>query len=472
MKRLLSVLLILSLLVGFAQQVISPSTVSESNPALQSSAVQLTAAPSLETTTPAPTETPRPALATFVPKGTPDALFPEELISLDGEPVGSAVRALLDAQGFSKAEYYDRFTDIIAQIESLDASLLRLADIGRTLAEDRKQKTVKALGSLMSDEILVALQNAYSACSGEGEALPVKAYASSMSCLLQDVQRIEGREVPFFGLGADTANDYRTVLARYMGEPVIPQDVFAALELLMQAEAYALGAALTADPEAARKKEPITYGSFEQNMTFLCQVARDLCAMPDNIELPIPPQSKSFEKMELPELAFRLYPGMAFLKIYAAQETAEQRARWDNAPEGYLAGLAVHCSYAVVPYLSGFGLDYVLYRWYEDMLYTTMTGMTALLIHYYGYTEKDLADYLQGWGAASFADELYQKAMFDPFESLVASYGYYRYLDICQAALDAGCESETRFFRDYLDAGPAPYAELKEYMVGLYSKQG
>lgn len=472
MKRLLSALLILSLLVGCAQQVITPSGGSESSPALQSPAVQLTAVPSREPTTPAPSESPRPSLPTFGPKGSPEALFPEELLSLDGEPVGSAVRALLDAKSLSKSEFYDRFTVITAQIDSLDADLLLLSEKGRTLAEGRKQTTAEALGSLMSDETLTALQDAYSACGGEGEALPVEAYAASLSVLLQDVQRIEGREVPFFGLGVDAANDYKTVLARYMGEPVIPQDVSAALEQLMQAEAYALGAALTADPEAARKKEPITFGNFEQNLAFLCQVTRDLCALSDSIDLPIPSQSGSFEKMDLPELAFRLYPGMAFLKIYAAQEPAEQRARWDNAPDGYLAGLAVHCSYAVVPYLSGFGLDYVLYRWYEDMLYTTMTGMTALLIHYYGYTEKDLADYLQGWGAASFADELYQKAMFDPFESLVASYGYYRYLDICQAALDAGCESETIFFRDYLAAGPAPYAELKEYMVGLYSKQG
>ena len=62
--------------------------------------------------------------------------------------------------------------------------------------------------------------------------------------------------------------------------------------------------------------------------------------------------------------------------------------------------------------------------------------------------------------------------MFDPFDSLVAVYGYYAYLDICQAALDAGCESEARFLADYLAAGPAPYGPLKEYMVGLYENAG
>ena len=75
-------------------------------------------------------------------------------------------------------------------------------------------------------------------------------------------------------------------------------------------------------------------------------------------------------------------------------------------------------------------------------------------------------------GSDDLTEYLYEKAMFDPFESLAASYGYYQYLDICQAALDAGCENERRFYRDYLTAGPAPFQELKEYMVGLYQNQG
>ena len=62
--------------------------------------------------------------------------------------------------------------------------------------------------------------------------------------------------------------------------------------------------------------------------------------------------------------------------------------------------------------------------------------------------------------------------MSDPFEGVTASFGYYRYLDICQAALDAGCPSEEQFLRDYLAAGPAPFAALKEYMVSLYQNQG
>ena len=176
--------------------------------------------------------------------------------------------------------------------------------------------------------------------------------------------------------------------------------------------------------------------------------------------------------MDLLELAFRYYPGMAFLKAYADRSEPEQQARWKNAPDGYLTGIAVHGSYAVIPTLEGFELEYVQYKWYEDMLYVTLTGISALLIHYYGYSQADLYAYLESWGAAAWTEYLFEKAMFDPFESLVASFGYYRYLDICQAALNAGCESEMRFFRDYLDAGPAPYAELKEYMVGLYSKQG
>ena len=56
--------------------------------------------------------------------------------------------------------------------------------------------------------------------------------------------------------------------------------------------------------------------------------------------------------------------------------------------------------------------------------------------------------------------------------TLLSVNGYWQYLDICQAALDAGCETEQRFLQDYLASGPAPYEALKEYMVGLYQNQG
>ncbi len=470
MKRLISILMILSLLFGCAQRVISPSSQTEGTAATQVVAATPTDAPSPEPFTPAPTETPRPALPTYGPKGKAAALFPEELLSHDGEPIGSKITFLLTAQDLSKDQFYDCFMDLIHLTDELDADLLRLADKGRTLAEDRRDRTVDILRSYMNDETLDALQAAYAHCSGEGKALSPGDYTAALSRLVKDVERTEVRTVPYFGL--DGANDYRTVLERYMGEPVSQQDAYNALEALMQTEAYALAAALTVDPEAARKKEPISLGSYDQNMAFLIKVTQELCPLPDKGDLPIPPRTETTGKMDLLELAFRLYPGMAYLEVYVDQGPETHQARWANAPDGYLAGLAIHGSHAVIPYLKDFSLDYVQYRWYEDMLYATMTGMCALLIHYYGYSASDLAEYLKGWGAESFTGILYEKAMNDPFEALASSYGYYRYLDICQAAMDAGCDSEAQFLRDYLAAGPAPFDALKEYMISLYQNEG
>ena len=397
-------------------------------------------------------------------------MFPEELLSRDGEPIGSKINGLMSTSGLTKSEFYERFTDVVRLLSELDADLLRLKDNGRTLTEKRRDGTTAALRSFMSEQMIESLKTAYSNCPGEGPELPVKEYAAGLTALADDVQRMEPRTDPYFGLNA--ANEYRTVLERYMGEPISPQEVFNALDALIQTEAYALAAALSSDPEAARKKEPISFGSYEQNMAFLAKMTRELYLLPENTQLSVPPESGSTAGMDLMELAFRYYPGMAYLKIFADQASAEQKSRWDDAPDGYLAGLAVHCSHAVVPYLSNFGLDYVQYHWYEDMLYATMTGICALLIHYYGYTKADLTEYLKRSGAESFADVLYDKAMDEPFESLIASYGYYLYLDTCEACMDAGCDSEIRFLQDYLDAGPAPHEALKEYMVSLYRKQG
>lgn len=472
MKRMLCILLILSLLTGCGLQVVKPQSTAE-----KISVAAVTSAPPTTTVTeapatPEPTATLRPTLATFAPLADPEPLFPEEALSQDGEPIASLVRSLLEEEGLSKAAFLERFLKIIDRMDALDAAFLRLSGQGRTLTADRQEKTVDALMQLMSQETQAALQAAYSNGTGAGEDLPLERYAASMDELIRDVQGMEGRTCTFFELGTQAARAYKTALERFMGESIVPLTLFHALEELMETEAYAINAALRADPEAARKKEAISLGSFQQNIRFLIEITQEICPLPDGARLPMLTAYEGGEDMSIMELAFHYYPGMAFLRAYAARGDGVHQARWASAPDGYLAGLAVHGSYAVTACLDRFGVDYVRYRWYEDMLDVTMTGMCALLIHYYGYSTADLAEYLKSWGAESFVGYLYGKAMSDPFESLVAAYGYWQYLDICQAVLDAGCSDERSFLQDYLAVGPAPYEPLKEYMVAKYQNEG
>ena len=467
MKRILCGLLSLLLLWGCEREVIAPVSAAQRTstviPASTSTPVKNTP---VSTYTPAPTE---PPLPTFAPQEG-EAAFAEELLSHDGEPLASSIKALLTDGSLTKAAFRSAFFELVELVHALDDSFLHLRDQGRTLTADRRERTVEALTSLQSRETLTALSTAYEGCDGEEDALPLGDYRTALGSLIQHVQTAEERVEPFFSL--DGARAYMTALARYMGEPIVPQNLLEALESLAQTVAYALGAALQADPEVARKKEQITFGSIAQDMRYLHSFTETLCPLPDGARLPELSMDEAGEDMELLELAFHGYPGMAFLRTYAAHAPAAQSARWESAPDGYLTGIATHTAYSVVPGLDEFSLEYVQYRWYEEMLNETLTGITALLIHYYGYTTENLAAYLESWGAASFTGYLYDQAMFDPFECLVASYGYWCYLDICQAALDAGCPSEIQFLRDYLAAGPAPYKPLKEYMVRKYQKQG
>ena len=473
MKRWICILLAL-LLTGCGQRAIAPvaANVDSITPSPHTPLPTATATCSPEPATPEPTEEPIRALPTYRPKTSTEALFMEELLSQDGEPLNSMVRDLVSEVTLSKGSYYAQFTGVVRKADELREAVIALSEQGRTMTANRKKHTIDSLLGYLKNETLDALQSAYAKCQGEGEALPLDQFISSVHALLQAVQGTKERTAPFYGLNADGARDYLTVLSRYMGETVLPHVVLDELESLAQTEAYAINTALNADPEAGRKKERISMGSFTRNMALLRDITSDLCPLPDGYALPVLYPTAAEENMDLLELAFRKYPGMAYLKVYAAHTSAEQQNRWGNAPDGYLAGIAVHGSYAVIPYLTEYSLDYVQYRWYEDMLSVTLTGISALLIHYYGYSWKDLSAYLEGWGAADFTDYLYEKAMYDPFESLVASCGYYRYLEICQAALDAGCENEQRFLQDYLAAGPAPYEDLKEHMAALYQNQG
>lgn len=472
MKRRISLLLLWIMLMGCGPRVIGPQPQSTASAAF--AAVTSTPGPvyTLEPTALTPTTAPLPVLATFAPRAVARALYPEELLSEEGDPIGAEIRSLIAGEELTKPAFLTRFVSLIQQIDDIRQSFLRLSDEERTLTADRKERTLAALQPLADEGALNALQTAYARCPGEGEALPVTAYGSAMAALQAAIRALPDRTVTYFDARNDTPREYMAVIAGYMGEPVEADDIFRALEELMQTEAYAISAALQMDPEAARKKEPIFFGGFAKNMAFLCQITGELCPLPDDAMLPMPREYEGDGNLNLFQLAYRFYPGRAFLKVYAAHAPQDQQSRWANAPEGYLQGLAVHNAYAVIPHIKGYGLDYLQYKWYEDMLDRTMTGMTALLIHHYGYSQQDLGEYLAGWGAKDFAGYLYEKAMSDPFDSLVAAYGYYRYLDICQAALSAGCPDEVAFLRDYLAAGPAPYAALKEYMVSLYQNRG
>lgn len=473
MKRLVSILLVLLLLAGCGQQVITPMQQNTATIVPAATAFP-TASPVQETETPTPraTETPRLVLPTFAPMESAEELFPEELLRADGDPIRSKVRALCTAQGMTKTAFFAQFQKLIQLVDDLDAKMLRFATAGRTLTADRKAETVASLTALMNDQILRTLQETYDRCDGAGESLPVIDFSRAMKVLIRDVGGMQDRTATYFDFGPDVPRAYIKTLSRYMGETVVPADVFDALEALMETEAIALNAALKADPEAGRKKEPISLGSFEENIAFLIDVSKDLCPLPDGAVLPVPTKAEDEEDMDLLFLAYRYYPGLGYLEAYAAGVREEQRPRWADAPEGYLRGLAVHNSFAILPYIEvkGFELEYLQYKWYEHMLDVTMTAMASLLIHYYGYTEKDLSAYLKSWGAESFANYLYAKAMNDPFDSLVTAYGYWRYLDVCETALDAGCPTEKQFLWDYLAAGPAPFEALKGYMVSLYQK--
>ncbi len=471
MKRLICILLVFLLIAGCYQQRITPSAQTETIQPTQTTSALPALIPSSVPTTPAPSITPCPLLPSFAPVCNYELCFAEEVLTVEGDPIDSEIRTLLSIEETSKKEFLERFTNLIQRADDLSKTIRILSGRGRTFTADRKEKTVRALFLLVSNGMLDTIQSAYISCQGEGEELPLDDYVAALEALAQDVLDMEERTVPFFSLDAGAVKDYKSVLSRYMGEDFVPNEAFSALEELVQTEAYALNTALQADPEAARKKAPISLGDYTRNVSFLRKITHEFCSMP-GISLPIPFYYDADEEMDLLELAYRHYPGKAFARAYAAQTSEEQQTRWANASDAYIEGISVHGSNVILSYLEEFGLEYVQYCWYREMLYATLTGVCALLIHYYGYTEKDLAAYLQGWGAEEYMDYLYQRALADPFRSLIASYGYYQYLDICEAAMDAGCESEQRFLTDYLAAGPAPFEALKAYMIDLYEKQG
>ena len=185
MRRLLCGLMALLLLLGCGREVIAPTaTVETASTAVPSS----TPSPVENTPTPVPTQaTTEPPLPAFAPR-TGEAAFAEELLSHDGEPLLSSVKALLSNGNLSKAAFSSAFSDIVGQAKALDDAFLHLQEQGRTLTGDRRDKTVAALTELMSRDTLDALSAAYARCAGEGKTLPVSAYTTAVGSLVKHIQ--------------------------------------------------------------------------------------------------------------------------------------------------------------------------------------------------------------------------------------------------------------------------------------------
>jgi hypothetical protein len=163
-------------------------------------------------------------------------------------------------------EYHSETEALIEDLGETERELDRLSASGRTVSSDRAAQTIESLRALSSAENLDALADAYAALPGDGEPLPAAAFSTAVDALSRKLESLPPREETFYALGA--AADYRKALCGYLGEDVLPKDLLLGLETLAQTAAYALQDALNADPEAARKKEPLTFGSLDRDLAF------------------------------------------------------------------------------------------------------------------------------------------------------------------------------------------------------------
>ncbi|MBQ7278477.1 MAG: hypothetical protein IJR17_04670 [Clostridia bacterium] len=421
MKRLLPLVLLVLLLGCSLEDPLADRT--------QTLTASVSLSPS-PTGTSLPTQNPLPPLPTLEPRG--DAVFAEELFSFEGSGL-LLEYAALEPKGISA---------FALKLEALAVQLQSLSDEGRGLTAREGMLTASNLEPLLQREKL-----------------------AESAGKLMDVLKNQNRTESFFTDDGTGAEAYREALSRYMGEAAAPGDMLLALETQLETQAHILGAILDADSQVVRKQSPFTKGSFEKDMALLYGATEELCP---SVPLKMIESDVLGAAGDIPRMAFWYYPGQCYLAAYG--EAGDQAPRWRNASMGYLWGLGIHFSHSVLPYLSDMGTAVVLYGWNERLLEEALTGVSALLIHYYGYSEAELEQYLSAWGAGDHGEVFYNRAMDDPFTSLVGVYGYTRYTSLMEEAIALGCKDERQFLDDYLALGPAPYAELREHLLAKYEK--
>ncbi len=169
-------------------------------------------------------------------------------------------------------------------------------------------------------------------------------------------------------------------------------------------------------------------------------------------------------------LAHEGYPGHLYQNVYYRQQNRPLLCYALNF-NGYTEGWATYAENYSYKYL-GYTKDEVGILRNNAVVSLCIYGLCDIGIHYYGWGEKELLEFLLKHGSytADTAHSLYTNIIHEPGSYLKYTIGYVEFMKLKTAAKTKMGDrySEKAFHTFVLSAGPAPFSVLLQYMPQLW----
>lgn len=171
-------------------------------------------------------------------------------------------------------------------------------------------------------------------------------------------------------------------------------------------------------------------------------------------------------------LAHEGYPGHLYQNVYYRQQNRPLLSYTLNF-SGYTEGWATYAELYSYKYL-GYTKDEVGILRNNMIVSLCIYGMCDIGIHYYGWGEKEVLDFLNKHGSyeEETAQALHSNIVDEPGSYLKYTVGYIEFIKLKDAAREYMGDrfSEKAFHTFVLSAGPAPFDVLRNYMEVLLPK--
>ena len=161
-------------------------------------------------------------------------------------------------------------------------------------------------------------------------------------------------------------------------------------------------------------------------------------------------------------MAHEGFPGHLYQNVYAGSKKLPLVRNMFNF-QGYTEGWATYVEY----YAYGLGLDDANLAKVMELNSAVSLGVQAYVdmgVHYLGWDEKQVAEYLNYYGLESYTQEIFEIVVEEPGNYLSYFIGYMEMMNLRETAEEAWGENFTlkKFHEAVLSLGPAPFDLLEE----------
>lgn len=170
-----------------------------------------------------------------------------------------------------------------------------------------------------------------------------------------------------------------------------------------------------------------------------------------------------------PTVVHEGYPGHMYQTVSCLSGDIHP-LRYILAPTGYEEGWATYVENYCYRY-AGLSETFTEFLQADQTATLCLYALSDILIHYEGYTPKELHTYLSLYGfSEEVSDLIYQTLLSEPLSYLPYAIGFLEFLELREAAKDLWGDAYTdyKYHSFLMETGPMPFSMLEELLINSH----